>query len=414
MEKTSWKNKDPVYKKVLKIIGLSLAVSLIAAMIEHKNSVLDTGNVIRRNENGAGAYEVQLLWEIPGVTKKQETVLKVEEQGLEENEIQGLLEAAEAEIMETFPGENRSIDEIRKDVCIQSEYQNGKVTADWSFGDYSFIDLDGKIFNEKVPKEGQVVLAVVELTCGQKKHQYEFPFHIYPKTYTAEEQLVNKVQEQLEDKAAVTEQPDIVLPQEVEGQTIVWKVRNERIPEKIMLLGIVAAAGVPLLERSRRRETEKKRKELLEIEYPNLIGKLNVLLGAGMTVYAAWKRIVENYCRRKETCGEKENPLYEEMLLTCHEIESGVSEAKAMERFGKRCGLHRYRKFCSLLTQNMRKGTRQLGALLENEVEDAFEERKNRAKQCGEEAGTKMLFPMMIMLGIVIAVVMIPAMMTLS
>ena len=161
-------------------------------------------------------------------------------------------------------------------------------------------------------------------------------------------------------------------------------------------------------------QEEKKRKEQLEIEYPNLIGKLNVLLGAGMTVYAAWKRIVENYCRRKETCGEKENPLYEEMLLTCHEIESGVSEAKAMERFGKRCGLHRYRKFCSLLTQNMRKGTRQLGALLENEVEDAFEERKNRAKQCGEEAGTKMLFPMMIMLGIVIAVVMIPAMMTLS
>ena len=45
-----------------------------------------------------------------------------------------------------------------------------------------------------------------------------------------------------------------------------------------------------------------------------------------------------------------------------------------------------------------------MAALLEQEAEEAFEERKNSAKKLGEEAGTKLLFPMLLMLGIVIAI----------
>ena len=49
---------------------------------------------------------------------------------------------------------------------------------------------------------------------------------------------------------------------------------------------------------------------------------------------------------------------------------------------------------------------------MEQESADAFEERKNLAKKYGEEAGTKLLLPMMIMFGIVVAVIMVPAMMS--
>ena len=52
--------------------------------------------------------------------------------------------------------------------------------------------------------------------------------------------------------------------------------------------------------------------------------------------------------------------------------------------------------------------------LLEQEVSDAFEERKNLAKKSGEEAGTKMLFPMMMMFGIIIVIIMIPAFLSLQ
>ncbi len=39
----------------------------------------------------------------------------------------------------------------------------------------------------------------------------------------------------------------------------------------------------------------------------------------------------------------------------------------------------------------------------------AFEQRKNMAKRLGEEAGTKLLFPLFLMLGVVMAMIVLPA-----
>jgi hypothetical protein len=51
---------------------------------------------------------------------------------------------------------------------------------------------------------------------------------------------------------------------------------------------------------------------------------------------------------------------------------------------------------------------------METEADRAFEERKKNAKRLGEEAGTKLLVPMMIMMAIVIMIVMVPAIMTMQ
>ena len=49
--------------------------------------------------------------------------------------------------------------------------------------------------------------------------------------------------------------------------------------------------------------------------------------------------------------------------------------------------------------------------MLEQEATDAFESRKLMARKLGEEASTKMMIPLMLMLGIVMAMIMVPAMM---
>ena len=46
---------------------------------------------------------------------------------------------------------------------------------------------------------------------------------------------------------------------------------------------------------------------------------------------------------------------------------------------------------------------------VQQESRDAFETRKNMARRLGEEAGTKVLGPMMLMLGVVLVMIMIPA-----
>lgn len=410
----SEKQGQSLYRKMGKVFALFAVLAGATLIQESMNPVLKQGNVLERQAYGDGNYDAELIWEIPEKELEQELSVHVAEQGLTKEEQQALLAAAEQEIAETFPGENESVDEIRKDVCIQSQYQDGQVTADWSFDSYQYVNLEGHVMNDSLEEEEILVKAVVELGCDSQTLEYQFFFQICPKIYSEKEKINNKLKQELIKKNEKANDSTLVLPESIDDQTIIWKEKSERMPLKLLFLGMIAAGCVPLVEKSRKQEEEKRRKEKLQSEYPELVSKLTILLGAGMTLFSAWNKIATNYSIERKNNTIPIHPLYEEMLITCHEIESGVGEARAYERFGERCGLHRYRKFCSLLVQNLRKGTRGLVQLLEQEVSDAFEERKNLAKKSGEEAGTKMLFPMMMMFGIIIVIIMVPAFLSLQ
>ena len=94
-------------------------------------------------------------------------------------------------------------------------------------------------------------------------------------------------------------------------------------------------------------------------------------------------------------------------------MSNGMTNMMALEHFGQRAKLIPYLKFSTLLSQNLRKGTKGLLDILEHEALDAFESRKQATKQLAEEAGTKLLAPMMIMLVLVMVIIMAPAMMSL-
>ena len=390
----------------------SVFLSGVAAVVSGTASVLKEGMVLERREHGQGSYEADLLYEVPELKIKEIFSLHVEDLGLSDEECIERLEAAKEEIDQTFPAGNSSIQEIREDVFIAEDYQNGEVLAEWSFDNYKYISAAGEIWNEGIPAEGIPVKADVELTCGKQKQLYEFVFCIYPPIYSEEEKIRKKIEEVLKQQSARTQEGKIELPEEIMEKKVKWEQQKDWTPVKILIFGVVIACFIPFVERSRLAEEERKQREQMQMEYPAFVSKLTILMGSGMTLFMAWKKIAESYVSRRENEKMPEHPLYEEICVTCREVESGMGEQHAYERFAERIGLQSYRKLCSILTQNMRKGTAGLLLLLEKECQQAFEERKNIAKKYGEEAGTKLLFPMMLMFGIIVAVIMIPAMMT--
>ncbi len=100
------------------------------------------------------------------------------------------------------------------------------------------------------------------------------------------------------------------------------------------------------------------------------------------------------------------------MLLTYYELERGIPEGKAYAAFGRRCRQHGYRKLGSLLEQNLKKGTSGLLALLQEETWQAFEERRAFAVKLAQEAGTRLLFPMVLLLLVVLIICVAPAIMS--
>lgn len=66
------------------------------------------------------------------------------------------------------------------------------------------------------------------------------------------------------------------------------------------------------------------------------------------------------------------------MIYTENQMKNKAAESECYEEYGIRCGLSVYRRFGTLLSQNLRKGSKGLSELLKRETGEMFEERKSR------------------------------------
>ena len=165
-------------------------------------------------------------------------------------------------------------------------------------------------------------------------------------------------------------------------------------------------------ENGRKKEKKKRESEEMRRDYPQIINRFSLYIGAGMSVRNAWQRITEDYRKNKERTGRRK--AYEEMIYTENQMKNKAAESECYEEYGIRCGLSVYRRFGTLLSQNLRKGSKGLSELLKRETGEMFEERKKQARKLGEEAGTKLMIPLFMMLAVVFIIVIVPAFFTIQ
>ncbi|GAA6297237.1 hypothetical protein F220043C3_56710 [Enterocloster asparagiformis] len=167
----------------------------------------------------------------------------------------------------------------------------------------------------------------------------------------------------------------------------------------LMFTGAAAAAflGLPFLVDESLKEEVTKRRRSIQMEFPEFVSKLTLLVGAGMTISRAWEKIINE--------NRREHVLYDEMRYALMEIRAGKPEAVAYEEFARRCRVKEVTKFVSVVVMNLRRGGSEVLPVLREQGSECWEMRKSAAKQMGEEAGTKIMIPLMIMfLGIVLIV----------
>ena len=325
-----------------------------------------------------------------------------------------------AEIMETLSlelprmilGENRSLDQVRTDLNLPDSFEGTGIWCVWQSRDPEIIDSYGKITAEKIGEEGVQAVLGVTLTDGNHRKEGEIEIRVCPVLLSDDEKASSQLRELIQN--ADQQNPDnrkVMLPRDYNGKTV--RYREARSSEYWILpfLGIALAVLLYGREKSREEEAKKKRKQMLALDYADVVYQLMVYIGAGLTVRKAWECIVENYERRREAEGMHARPAYEEMALTLNRIRCGEPEGAAIEAFGRRCQVQSYMKLASLLEQNRRTGTKNLKQLLEQEMITAWEEQKHTARRMGEEAGTRLLVPLFLMLAVVMVIIMVPALM---
>lgn len=183
------------------------------------------------------------------------------------------------------------------------------------------------------------------------------------------------------------------------------------VDSSFVFFSIVSLALAFYLMDNEINERLRKKYLLIQIDFPDFLNKLVLLINAGMTVSRAMEKIVLD---RHEEAKLRQRPLYEQLRKVLFEVKAGRSETKAYEDFAKRCKVPEITKFASVIIQNTRKGSAELVSVLRLLAVECWEMRKNAAKRLGEEASTKLLFPMMIMFLAILLIVISPAAMQLQ
>ncbi len=370
------------------------------------------------DEEGDSAGQTESADPDQGDVASGELELSVAPVQSDPDEAYDLLERAVREWEEGYLGENDSANEVRHDLCFPSQVCDGQVEVSCESSDLNILRTDGTVLTDDVGEGGTVVEVTATFTYGDYTRMETYAVCLLPPEEGSEEWILSELTEAAQRAEEESrDQTGFTLPDSIAGYRVIWEESSSYQWVWFLLLGIVAVICLEQQETQAERQRQKKRKEQLEWEYPQMVDQFSVLLESGMTIRTAWERILKRERYTDQENGRKERrsgSIYlEEMMITWREIREGRGEKEAYERFGSRIGLMPYRRFSSILTQNLSKGTRDIRELLQKESLDAMEMRKNRARRLGEEAGAKLLFPMLVMLMLILMVLLLPALMSL-
>lgn len=357
-----------------------------------------------RPDNGSNVktYNLDVIEE--NSDEREKVTIKISKVRHKDEYVYGLFEKYRDKVIERMLNGNSDADNICRDLKFDSEYGDEQISLSWGCRDNDIIDYGGKLSAESSGKETVIYLT---MSFEGRSREYEIPIKI---TSAGEESFQEKIQKIVDESDAYNN--EVTLPDEIDGKKVLFSIssRNKTIP--FILIGIMAAAAVCAAKGGEVKNEVKKRNRQMEMDYSDIVSKLMLLSGAGLSIRMSWKRIVADYEKHVKPYGMRY--AYEEMKFAQNKMDSGNPETETYAEFGRRCGLRSYIKLGSILEQNISKGSSGMKKSLEYEVREAFEERKNLAKKKGEEAGTKMLFPMLIMLVVSIIMVLIPSFMNMG
>ena len=374
---------------------------------------LKEGRYIERQKTGQGEKNVTI--NVSGDNREETSVsVSIPEQSYTEEQLAEKMEEAKAYVEQHYLGKNSSEQEITKNLNLITSIPNSAISVTWSSWDEEIITEDGILKNGRLTEE-TLCTVTAQLSYGEISEELNFDVLVLPAKRMSQEDWEQELELALEEAGVNNHTEEVMeLPETIRGEKVSYKEPEEEQNYGVfLLLGLLVGIALWIAMESDLKKKYVARDKQMLLDYPELVNKFTLLLSAGMTVNSAWGKIAKEYEKKLRDKTTEKRYAYEEWRVTWSEMSNGMTNMMALEHFGQRAKLIPYLKFSTLLSQNLRKGTKGLLDILEHEALDAFESRKQATKQLAEEAGTKLLAPMMIMLVLVMVIIMAPAMMSL-
>ncbi len=401
---------DYYIKKISLILIICLIGTVISSLVTLQNvesNILSKNGIVKRSDYTEGEQTLYVEADM-GTGASHLITVKMTERILNPEEAESLEIEFWEELCPIILGNNISYEGVTENLSLLEELEGYPFIVEWSSNLPEYMNRRGEI-GEIKEKEGVIVILTARITYGELEWVHNLTVQLKPPNLTDKERERQELLWMIEElEAASVNQEEWNLPQEFDGKKIIWREQIENNSIWILLISFAVAFGIYFLMDKDLHANHNKRREEMKEYYPQIVNKMVLFLSAGMTIRGAFQKISEDYNAQKKYLKVK-TAVYEEMLCTCQELRTGTSESIAYEAFGKRSGSQEYIRFCTLLGQNLKKGNSTLLSRLREESQKAIQEQMNHRMKIGEEATTKLLVPMIIMLSIVMVLVMLPA-----
>lgn len=151
----------------------------------------------------------------------------------------------------------------------------------------------------------------------------------------------------------------------------------------------------------------RRKQQAVQLELPVLLSKMLLLIEAGETMQRALVSSAHSTERQ-------DHPLYAELMRLQRRLDQRAALVQALEEMSRRCPVKEMRLFVNALSLNYKRGGDQLTLTLRELTSRLWSERQATARTLGEQASSKLLFPMVLLFLVVMAIVAAPAMMLLG
>lgn len=366
-----------------------------------------SGITIMRNTYGQLASEEQLLVTVNG-NETTEVKLEVQPRQYTKKELGVKIQEAMDYVEEHLKGENDSLDRVWKSLYLPTELPDNPIEVRWTSDAYDLIHTDGTVCSDNL-KAPAVVCLTAKFSYEEEEKKVTYPVCVVSPEKTAKEKTIAKITGEIQQQEKNSrEKQEFTIPNHIGNALISKKDDSKNNNGIIIIIGLIIGALLFTKQQEELKQQVKERESKLRLGYPELVRQLSLLIGSGITMKGAFQKLENKYLKLRDSGGEIQ-PVYEEIIIANRQMEQGISQMEALEQWGKRIGLTMYRKLANLLMQNASMGNAGLVSLLEQEELTAMEQRRQLAKKMGEEASTKLLFPMIMLLAVTIMLILLPA-----
>lgn len=173
----------------------------------------------------------------------------------------------------------------------------------------------------------------------------------------------------------------------------------------LLYFGLVLLVIFPIkLIRDLDNEINKKQEQII-IELPEFLNKIILLINAGETVQQAMvKSVLKN--------NDVDNSyLYKELLISVNQIQNNIPLHQVLDELSKRCGTQEVSVFTTTVLLNYRRGSGDMVISLTKLSQELWDKRIALSRTIGEQASSKLVFPMVLIFIVVLIIVGTPAIM---